>query len=77
MSNLPTTFLTHSQRVCRLYRALFAPTHREHWSARLAYRQTSIRKAQYPPYFAMREKRKKVYMDWYVKRYGIPDPSMM
>ncbi|CAF1260873.1 unnamed protein product [Adineta steineri] len=72
MSNLPTTFLTHSQRVCRLYRALFAPTHREHWPAR-----HPLEKAQYPPYFAMREKRKKAYMDWYVKRYGIPDPPMM
>ncbi|CAF1547944.1 unnamed protein product, partial [Adineta steineri] len=36
-----------------------------------------LEKAQYPPYFAMREKRKKAYMDWYVKRYGIPDPPMM
>ena len=31
MSNLPTTFLTHSQRVCRLYKALFALARREEW----------------------------------------------
>jgi hypothetical protein len=35
MSNLPTTFLTHSQRVCRLYKALFALARREHWPDRL------------------------------------------
>ena len=35
MSNLPTTFLTHSQRVCRLYKSLFGLARREHWPDRL------------------------------------------
>lgn len=35
MSNLPTTFLTHSQRVCRLYKSLFALARREEWPDRL------------------------------------------
>ncbi len=35
MSNLPTTFLTHSQRVCRLYKALFVLARREEWPDRL------------------------------------------
>ncbi|CAF0729271.1 unnamed protein product [Adineta ricciae] len=145
MSNLPTTFLTHQQRVCRLYKSLFTLARREHWPDRLAYRQRMVEyrarfdanknvqdlmkakrqliageeefkkamywhtenfnfpespsgiaegryptpddsaldawhpleKAQYPTYFATREKRKKAYMEWYLKRYGIPDPPMM
>jgi len=36
-----------------------------------------LEKAQYPSYFETREKRKKAYMEWYLKRYGIPDPPMM
>ena len=36
MSYLSTTFLTHSQRVCRLYKALFALARREHWPDRFS-----------------------------------------
>lgn len=38
MSNFPTTFLTHSQRVCRLYKALFVLARREHWPDRLVFK---------------------------------------
>ena len=30
-----------------------------------------MEKAQYPDFFAKRDKLKKEYIDWYVKKYGI------
>ncbi|CAF0834495.1 unnamed protein product [Didymodactylos carnosus] len=36
-----------------------------------------LEKAQYPHYFAKRMKRKKAYMEWYLKKYGVPEPPML
>jgi len=44
MSNLPTTFLTHSQRVCRLYKALFTLARREEWPNRLIFQYFLLKK---------------------------------
>ena len=45
MSNLPTTFLTHSQRVCRLYKALFILARREEWPDRFVLLSIEIQRS--------------------------------